>query len=359
MKKSVHQFVSSFSPRDAVGNIVLSIRDILREAGYYSNIYAETIHPEMKNEAICHTKYSKENSNDILIYHHSFASYLIDYLLPLQQRIVLIYHNITPSHFFKGVDENIVAGSEHGRKQLTLLKEKVNVALCFSKYSEEELKQKGFSNTVVIPAIINLEKHDYKKNISLINKFQFSTNIISVGRIAPHKKIEDILKVFAYYSQCINEKSNLFIIGKYDKSDPYYQWLQDVINTLNLKNINFLDDVPDEDLMSYYELADISIILSEHEGFCIPLVESMTKKVPILAYGAGAIPETLGDAGILLQEKNYEEIAEMIHLIVNDQKIREKIVTAQNKRLQSLDSNDISSEFLNQIKNVEKIPTVS
>jgi len=359
MKKSVHQFVSSFSPRDAVGKIVLSIRDILREAGYNSNIYAETIHPEMKSEAICHTKYSKENSNDILIYHHSFASSLVDYLLPLQQRIVLIYHNITPSHFFKGVDENTAAGSNRGREQLKQLKEKVKVVLCFSKYSEEELKQKGFSNTFVIPAIINLEKHDYKKNISLIHKFQFSANIISVGRIVPHKKIEDILKVFAYYSQCINEKSNLFIIGKYDKSDPYYQWLQDVINTLNLKNINFLDDVSDEDLMSYYELADISIILSEHEGFCIPIVESMTKKVPILAYAAGAIPETLGDAGVLLEEKNYEEIAEMIHLIVEDQKIREKIVTGQNKRLQSLDSNDISSEFLNQIKNVEKIPTVS
>jgi len=156
MKKSVHQFVSSFSPRDAVGNIVLSIRDILREAGYNSNIYAEMIHPEMKSEAICHTKYSKENSNDILIYHHSFASSLVDYLLPLQQRIVLIYHNITPSHFFKGVDENTAAGSNRGRVQLKQLKEKVEVVLCFSKYSEEELKQKGFSNTVVIPAIINL-----------------------------------------------------------------------------------------------------------------------------------------------------------------------------------------------------------
>ena len=313
----------------------------------------------MKNEAICHTKYSKENSDDILIYHHSFASSLVDYLLPLPQRIVLIYHNITPSHFFKGMNENTAAGSNRGREQLTQLKEKVNVVLCLSKYSEDELKQKGFSNTVVIPAIINLKKHDYKKNSSLLNKFHDSTNIISVGRIVPHKKIEEILKVFAYYNECINDNSKLFIIGKYDKSDPYYKWLQDVINTLNLKNVHFLDDVSDEDLISYYELADIYIILSEHEGFCIPLVESMTKKVPILAYSAGAIPETLGDAGVLLEEKNHVEIAEMIHLIVNDQKIREKIVIGQNKRLQNLDSKKIASEFLKQIKNIEQSFSVS
>jgi len=353
MKKSIHQFVSSFSPRDAVGNIVLSIRDILREAGYNSDIYAEMIHPEMKSEAISYIKYSKENYNDILFYHHSFASDLVDYLLPLQQRIVLIYHNITPSHFFKGVDENTATGSNYGRVQLTLLKEKVKGVLCFSKYSEEELKQKGFSNTVVVPAIINLKKHDYKKNSSLLKKFLDSVNIISVGRIVPHKKIEDILKVFAYYHECINDNSKLFIIGKYHKSDPYYQWLQEVINTLNLKNVYFLDDVSDEDLMSYYELADIYIILSEHEGFCVPLVESMNHNVPILAYAAAAVPETLGGSGILLKEKKFEEIAEMIQVLYENSGLREKILLGQNKRLSSLDSGAAVSKFLTYVKNLE------
>jgi len=353
MKNSVHQFVSSFSPRDAVGKIVLSIRDILRNAGYNSDIYAETIHSELKKDAFLLSHYQKENSNDLLIYHHTFASDLVDYFSSQQNRIMLIYHNITPSHFFQGVDDVTAAGSNRGREQLKQLKNKVGIAICLSKYSETELKKTGFSNTVVIPALIDLKKNDYKKNNSLIDKFQDTTNIISVGRIAPHKKIEDLLKVFAYYNQCINHNSKLLIIGKYYESDPYFKWLQKIIHTLELKNVEFFNDISDDDLQSFYDVADIYIILSEHEGFCIPLVESMSHKVPILAYGAAAIPETLGNSGILLEEKNFEEIAETIGLIVEDKKIREKIIQSQNQRLESLDSIDIPSEFLKHIKNLE------
>ena len=262
LKNSVHQFVSSFSPRDAVGNIILSIRNVLRDAGYESTIYAETIHDEMKNEAEHHTKFDKKNSNAIVIYHHAFASNLVDFLLPLQNQMILVYHNITPPQFFSSLDKDTIAGCIRGREQLDQLKEKVQVGLCFSRYSEQELVQKGFKQTMVIPAVVSLTKKDSTKNISLENNFEDYVNIISVGRIVPHKKVEDILKTFAFYNQCVNNKSQLFLIGKYKESDKYYQWLLSIIKKLNLQNVNFLKDISDEELTSYYKIADIYLSMS-------------------------------------------------------------------------------------------------
>jgi len=351
MSNSIHQFVSTISPRDAVGNIVVSIQKILHEAGYNSEIYAETIHPEMKKYAKSHTEYNKENFDDILIYHHGFASNLVDYLLPLKNKIILIYHNITPASFFIELDDETVAGCIRGREQLDQLRDKVITSFTFSKYSEEELIQKKFKNTVVIPAIIELKKVVFPY---LRKKLDNSVILICVGRIVPHKKIEDVLKIFAFY-QCINNNSKLFLIGKFDESDSYFLWLKNIIKNIDLKNIIFINDVSDEKLASYYENADIYLSMSEHEGFCIPLVESMFHHVPIVAFDAGAVHETLDHSGILIQEKNYEEIAEIIHLINEDKTLKEKLIKNQNKRLENLDLRTTSSEFLRQIKKLEKM----
>ena len=353
MSNSVHQFVSTISPRDAVGNIVVSIQKILQESGYNSEIYAETIHPEMKKYAKSHTKYNKENSDDILIYHHGFASNLVDYLLLLKNKIILIYHNITPASFFVELDDETVAGCIRGREQLDQLRDKVIMSLAFSKYSEEELIQKKFKNTAVIPAIIDLKKAISRENVYLEKKSDNSLKVICVGRIVPHKKIEDVLKIFAFY-QCINNNSKLFLIGKFDESDSYFLWLKNIIKNIDLKNVIFINDVSDEELSSYYEIADIYLSMSEHEGFCIPLVESMFHHVPIVAFAAGAVHETLDHSGILIQEKNYEEIAEIINLINEDKTLREKLIENQNKRLENLDLRTTSRQFLGLIKNLEK-----
>jgi len=354
MINSVHQFVSTISPRDAVGNVVVSIQKILQEAGYHSEIYAETIHPEMQKKAKSHTEYNKENSDDILIYHHGFASNLVDYLLLLKNKIILIYHNITPASFFVELDDETVAGCIRGREQLDQLRDKVIMSLAFSKYSEQELKQKKFKNTAVIPAII-----DTKKIIaidpSLNKKLDNSVKIICVGRVIPHKKIEDVLKVFAFYNQCINNNSKLFLIGKYDETNAYLVWLKDMIEKLDLKNVTFINDISDEELASHYESADIYLSMSEHEGFCIPLVESMAHNLPIVAYAAAAVPETLDRSGVLIHEKKFEEIAEIIHLIIEDKNFRETLIKNQNKRLESLDLNATSTELLRHVRNLEKI----
>jgi len=354
MSNSVHQFVSTISPRDAVGNIIVSIQKILQESGYNSEIYAETIHPEMKKYAKSYTAYNKANSDDMIIYHHGFASNLVDYLLPLKNKIILIYHNITPASFFIELDDETVAGCIRGREQLDQLRDKVIMSLAFSKYSEEELIQKKFKNTVVIPAIIDLKKDVSKEDPYLKKKSDNSVKLICVGRIVPHKKIEDVLKIFAFY-QCINNNSKLFLIGKFDESDSYFLWLKNIIKNIDLKNVIFINDVSDEELASYYEIADIYLSMSEHEGFCIPLVESMFHHVPIVAFAAGAVHETLDQSGILIQEKNYEEIAEIIHLINEDKTLKEKLIKNQNKRLENLDLRTTSREFLRQIQKLEKM----
>jgi len=354
MSNSIHQFVSTISPRDAVGNIIVSIQKILHEAGYHSEIYAETIHPEMKKYAKSYSEYNNKNSDEILIYHHGFASNLVDYLLPLKNKIILIYHNITPASFFIELDDETVAGCIRGREQLDQLRDKVIMSLAFSKYSEKELIQKKFKNTAVIPAIIDLKKI-ITKDFSLTKKLNNSVEIICVGRIVPHKKVEDILKVFAFYNQCINNNSKLLLIGKYNDSDAYLLWLKDMIEKLDLKNVTFINDISDEELASHYENADIYLSMSEHEGFCIPLVESMHHNLPIVAFASAAVPETLDTSGLLIHEKKFEEIAEIIHLIIEDKNLRETLIKKQNHRLENLDLKATSIQFLRQIKNLENI----
>jgi len=264
---------------------------------------------------------------------------------------------LRPRTFFDGIDDATAAGCNKGRQQLHELKKNFDLGLTFSEYSKEELTRIGFKKTAVIPMVANIAKFHLDKNGSNKNQSANFVNFLHVGRIIPHKKIEDILKVFAFYKKCINDKSKLLIIGKYDKNNVYFLFLQEIIKKLDLQDVEFITDVSDESLASYYEKADIYLSMSEHEGFSIPLVECMYHQVPILAFNAAAIPDTLGNAGLLLEEKKFDEIAELIQIVIEDKKFREKIVLGQNERLEYLDGSGRKSEFIEKIKQFEKNPS--
>lgn len=344
----IHQFVSSLAPRDGIGNIVLRIQKTLVDAGYESEVYSENIHPELTKKAQKFKKFNPEKS-DLVLYHHGFESNLVEYFLKIPNKIVLIYHNITPPHFFSGYDELTKNGCVRGREQLELLKNRVVASFAFSNFSADELKELGFKNVTVLPPIIEFNQNQTKKYSKIIDNNH--VKILHVGRVVPHKKIEDVLKSFACYNQCINDNSKLYIIGKYNNSDPYYKFLLYVIDKLEIKNIEFLDNVSDDELKNYYQNSDVYLSMTEHEGLGIPLIESMCNQVPTIAYAAAATPETMGGAGVLINEKNYEEIAEIIHMVVTNKNIKKNILMKQNHRVNELHNQEVLPKFLEQIKN--------
>ena len=354
-KIQIHQIHPTVSYGDAIGNDIVEIQSVLRKLGYNSNIYAQYIHPKMhgvKN----YVEYKKNSpSKNILIMHYSigYGADLLAFVKSLPDKKILIYHNITPPEYYRNINSEYEYHIKIGREEIRDFRNIVELALGDSEFNRQELVKLGFKNTGVLPIIIELNKYGVHGDQKIIRKYNDNiVNILFVGRVGPNKKIEDIIKCFYYYNKYLNSKSRLFLVGSYDGMDKYYDKLKLLANKLNLKKVYFTGHVSFEELISYYKLADVFITMSEHEGFCVPLLESMYFKIPIIAYNSTAIPYTLGDSGILVNKKDYEEIAEMINLLVEETELRNKIIKKQNERLKEFDKMKMEKKFKKYLEDV-------
>ncbi|MCK4250664.1 glycosyltransferase family 4 protein [candidate division WOR-3 bacterium] len=348
----IHQILPTISPGDAIGNDVIEIRNILRKWGYKSDIYAQNIHPEMSKIAKKYIAYKKVSSKDnILIFHFSIGSEVSDFVKTLPDKKIMIYHNITPHKYFIGINDYLAILLKNGRNELKSFAGITDLALGDSEYNRLELEELGFGNTDVLPILVDFEKYD-NPNYKLLERYEDDcVNILFVGQISPHKRQGDIIKAYYYYKH-INPRSRLFLVGNYERSERYYEQLQELTRRLKLKDVYITGMVGFKDMVAYYKLADIFLSMSEHEGFCVPLLESMFFDIPVIAYNSTAIPYTLGDSGILIKEKNYEEIAEMINLLVEDTELRIRIIKKQNERLKEFDKEKVKNKFWGIIKGV-------
>lgn len=168
--------------------------------------------------------------------------------------------------------------------------------------------------------------------------------------MAPNKKFEDLIKSFACYQKIYGEHARLILVGSYSEEDKYYQKLKRIENELNVKNVIFTGHIPFADILAYYKVADVFLCLSEHEGFCVPLVEAMYFNVPIIAYASSAIPDTLGESGLLLDSKEPEMVANTLNQSLTSQIKRERIQKGEKERLKSFAGNKIGQELLDYIK---------
>lgn len=339
----IHQILPTISPGDAIGNEVREIKRVLNEWGYKSEIYAQNIHPKINAKK--YTEYKKVSSREnILIFHFSIGSEVSEFVAKLPDKKIMIYHNITPPEYFCGVNEALVNLLENGKKELRSLVDHIDLAVGVSEFNRLELQKMGFKNTDVLPIIVDF--HEYSSpNEKLLSKYDDNfVNLLFVGRVTPHKRQEDIIKVFYYY-KLINPKSRLFLAGSYEGCEVYSDYLKKLIQNLNLKDVYLLGKISFNDLISYYKLADVFICMSEHEGFCVPILESMYFEVPIIAYKSTAIPSTLENAGVLVNEKNYCEIAEMVNLLIEDEELRSTLVKKQKSRLDNFKREKIISQL--------------
>jgi len=320
---------------DAIGNEVLVIDDELKNLGYESQIYSENIDPYYKNKVKQINDFkNKIKKGDLIIYHHSIGTDIVDLLLLKNIKLIMVYHNVTPPEFFKGFNEELAFLCGRGINQLNELKDKVEFTVTMSEYSKIELEMLGYKKISVIPMLLDKSKYKHQTDTDFISKFKNSTNILYVGRIVNSKQIDQILRIFHYYNSNINPNSNLFLVGSYSGiGENYYEYLQSMINKAKIQNVHFVKNADDAKLVTLYNLANIFITMSKHEGFCVPLIESMMFKVPIIANNSSAIPHTLSGAGILIGNERYEEVGELIDMILTDEKIKQQIIEKQSKRL--------------------------
>ena len=351
----IHQLLPTFAFGDAIGNHTIEIQRILRSWGHESHIFADDIHDAVRPLAKPYKKLRGRALQDaLLIYHFSIGADMSDDLKNLPNKKILIYHNITPAEFLRGYDAFITDILQQGRAELRLMANACDLALGDSEFNRQELEEMGFPKTDVLPIILNFDKYTSNPDPRILNRYKDDgyRNILFVGRVIPNKCQEDVLLAFYMYHTYVNPKSRLFLVGTRG-IERYDFMLDEMARRLNVEDsVCFTKHVTDSQLAAYYQLADLLLCMSEHEGFSVPLVESMHLGIPVLAYNSTSIPHTLDGVGVMVNEKRYDEIAEMMDLLMEDQKLRTTIVEQQRQRLEFFKKPRLESLLKSFIENV-------
>jgi glycosyltransferase involved in cell wall biosynthesis len=252
----------------------------------------------------------------------------------LRSRKVLVYHNVTPPEFARGASRRLERECRAGREQLRELAGCTDLALAVSEYNRRELEELGFARTAVLPVLVDFAEHDRAPyDVDLVRRWgRGGTTILHVGRVVPNKRIEDLVRCFHLYRR-VDPASRLLVVGDDSGLRGYAESLRDFVARLGTPEVHFLGHLDFAGLCTCYRLADLYLSMSEHEGFCVPLLEAMHFRVPIVAFAAAAVPETLGAGGALLRQKRFEEAAELMHLVATDAQLRARLVAAGAARL--------------------------
>ncbi len=347
------QFLPTLAFGDAVGNDTVALQNAMRELGYETTIYAEAVDqrlPKGTASDLC-AGMPELHSDDVILYHMSTGSKLNYALEKYACRKMMIYHNITPPHFFHGYNAQAEANARYGLEGLKHLADKIDFCFADSDFNKSDLRKAGFTCPVEVrPILIPFADYEKKPDAHIMKKYTDDyQNIIFVGRIAPNKKQQDIISAFAFYQKYINPKSRLIFVGNWGGMEKYYDRLVRYVHALELNNVIFTGHIKFPEILAYYRIADLFLCMSEHEGFCVPLVEAMFFQVPVLAYSSCAIPWTLGGSGFLTDSKDPAETAFLMHRILSDTELRNKIIQNQNERLQDFQYKKIKDLFAHQL----------
>jgi glycosyltransferase involved in cell wall biosynthesis len=343
--RQVHQLLAALSYGDAIGNESLAIQAHLRRAGFASDIFAEKVHPRMAHLARPLFEYeSVSGPETVCVFHFSIGSASGRLIHHAPDRLVVIYHNITPAEFFLGFHPHLAGLCYHGRRELEVFAARSELGLGDSEYNRRELEAAGFARTGVLPIVLDFEA--YRRPPSPVVRRLYRdgrTNLLFVGRIIPNKKIDDLIRVFAYYQRYLDPRSRLLLVGDHRGHEHYFDRLQELVRELRVDEVVFTGHVDDDDLMAYYGVSDLFLCLSEHEGFCVPLQEAMHFGLPVVAYDAGAIRETLHGGGILLRDKRPEQVGELVHSVLTDPALKQAVLATQAEAIARIRGTDFGA----------------
>jgi glycosyltransferase involved in cell wall biosynthesis len=332
----IDQWVPAAHRLDAVGDSARRMRSVFRALGHESDLYALTIDDDLRGDVLPWSEAATRNA-DVTIYHYALPSPLSAPFARLDSARVLLYHNVTPAHFFAPFDAGVFKLARAGREELATLVGVPDLALGVSEFNRAELESMGFERTGVLPLAIDLERLTRAPDRPAIRKMLTDdwANILFVGRIVPNKKIEDHIFLAEHYKRYVDARYRFIFVGRQDAMPAYYAMIRGLIDRFQMRPERFVFTGPlhDEELAAVYRSSHAYVSLSEHEGFCAPLVEAMAMDVPILAYAAGAVPETLGGAGLMFSPKDYEPAAELLGQVIYDESLRSRVLEGQRARV--------------------------
>ncbi len=331
----MHQFHPVIAYGDAIGNDAFELQRMFWASDVRSDLFAWEAKPEVKALVRDWRDLERLPSDALLLIHHSMGNDVIGEVAKLPQRKAIVYHNITPGSYFAGLNEHAKRYTELGREQLKELAKVAEFGFADSEFNRQELEAAGVAKTAVVPILYDWEAFDVAPDPRVLRTLSDErTAILVVGQILPQKAIHDVIAGFARYREG-DRGAQLYLVGSTAMSASYLDRLNRQVDDAGLGDaVHFTGSVSIEQLVAYYRGATALLTLSDHEGFCVPLIEAMRSRLPIVANAAGAIPETLGDAGILLDDKSPDRVAAALERAVREPKTREDLVERGERRLQ-------------------------
>jgi len=342
----IDQLLAGFADGDAISNEAVHIRDILRKSGYESDIYADRTYtsPSMLHECVDVKAYKP---GDMCIHHYSIGSPVVEIFSSANTRKVLIYHNITPADYFRVYDARVAEQLDSARRNLAKISSMADVVWADSEFNAGEIRSLGIKNVEVFPLLFSSNGLDIPDDPEVVTRLSGPLKtFLTVGRIAPNKRIEVLIKAFHYYVRKINPFSRLVIVGSARSCPRYYDLLQMMVSDLDVLNVCFDGFAAPKSLPAYYRNSDLFISVSDHEGYCLPLIEAMYHGTMVLAHRVGGMPEAMGGAGVLYQNLNPAHLAVLMDIMTSRPEIMREVLSSQSARIDSVKNRDVTGELM-------------
>jgi glycosyltransferase involved in cell wall biosynthesis len=337
---AVHQFLPTFAPRDAIGTHALHVQRILRDMGLESEIYAEGIVRGTGRSARPYRSYGRRQAppgRTWLLYQLSTGSAVAEFVQARPEPKLVNYHNVTTASLFAPWEPHVAVECAEGRRQLVELAPQVELGIAVSSYNESELRAAGYERTAVSPVLVDLDTTGAGADRDELGRLERAgegggADWLFVGRVAPHKCQHDVVRAFAVYRRLYDPKARLHLVGGAG-SHAYVTMLERYVAALGLAgSVHLAGSVPGGALQAHFLAADVFVCLSEHEGFCVPVIEAMGFGVPVVAYGSTAVPETVAGAGVVVDDKSPLAVAAAVHRVLSDDGLRRTLSEAGRRR---------------------------
>ncbi len=335
----IDQVIPALASRDAIGGHVVQLRDLLRSRGYRSDIYYGTASIDRLDHGFPVSRLGDPSSNGrVLLYQLSIGSGVADVFRQRGERKFVNYHNITPADLLEAWVPSVGEEVRRGRAQLRDLAPVTEFAIADSCFNERELQAAGYRSTTTVPLLVDLDGFagtpDPKVAARLAEqKSDGGADLLFVGKVSPHKGQHDLVKALAAYRRLYDAKARLHLVGG-PISESYQSAVERFAEELGLGGaVDFAGSVSHEELIAHYNAADAFVCLSNHEGFCVPLLEAMYHRLPIVAYANTAVPETVEGAGLILPDKEPIRVAAALDRVVRDDVLRATLARSASERL--------------------------
>jgi glycosyltransferase involved in cell wall biosynthesis len=332
----IDQVLHILAARDAIGTHVIHTRGALRAAGYESDIYAGDAHPEVRDLARPLEELSTGRpGRRWLLFHHSTGSAVAEAVLRRPEPKLLDYHNVTPASYVSRWAPYMREELELGLEQLQALAPASFYGIAHSDFSRAELESAGCPRAAVVPPLFDLGDGEIDPEVAAqlaAERTSGGSDWLFVGRLSPHKAQHDLIKALACYRLCYDPMARLHLVGTSLGVD-YPRALERFATRLGISGaVRMPGTVSGPALLAYYRAADVFVCASDHEGFCVPLVEAMHRGVPVVAYRSSAVGETVGDGGLVMPDKEPMTLAAAAHRVVSDPATRTATVRLGQRR---------------------------